>query len=94
MPVGERLQPGQRPQRRRLARAVGAEHAEHGAVRNGQLDVHSELSTPDDEVRVEAHEPVPARSTRSRNETRMTTETTSSTSESAMAASGSFSSAM
>ena len=43
---------------------------------------------------VEAHEPVPAFSTRSRRESRMTTETTSSTSDSAIAASGSFSSAM
>ena len=92
--AGERLEAGQRPQRGGLAGAVGAEHAEHRTVRNGQLDVHSELSTADDQVRVEAHEPRPAFSTRSRRETRMTTETTSNTSESAIAASGSVSSAM
>ena len=87
VPVVEAGQPGQRAQRRGLARAVGPEQRHHLAGRDRQRDVQGEPGAPHHETSVQHH----AATHRSRRAARMPTETTSSTRLSTMAASTSCS---
>ena len=75
------------------------EHPEHLTRRHGHRDHEPEIAAPDlgiDDQAIDAlvrHGAEPPRSQRSRSETSTTTDTSSSTRLSAIAASGSFSSA-
>ena len=87
----QRVQPGEHPQQRALAGAVGSEHGHHLAGADVERDVHVERAHGGDEVGVEpgggsTHATAPVIQ-RSRSSARMVTLTTSSTRLSRMAAS-------
>jgi hypothetical protein len=88
-------QPGERPQHRRLAGAVGSEQGEHAAGCDGQLGVHREGAPLDLQRRGQPAGPgaqvAPPVSQRSRRLTSTATDTTSRTSESTTAVGGSLS---
>ena len=96
--AGERHQPGERAQQRRLAGPVRPEHGEDLAGHRVDRGVELEAAVPRQHLGVQSgwtgHATGPDRTMRSRRPTRIATDTSSRTSDSAMAASGSVSSAM
>src|SRR5262249_51207170 len=90
-PAPEPQRAGQRAQSGRLAGAVRADQREDLAGRHRQLELEVQRTEVERELRLEAHA---LSSQRSRRATSAAIDTASSTSESAIAASGSCSSAM